>query len=145
MLNAILSIFKSKAAKLNDAAKDGDIAKIERLLNKGADPDGKKPKGETEGGFTPLHFAAVLGHADAIITLLNAGADLNARDQSGNTPLHGAARSGRPEAITALLDAGAHPNAKDNDGDTALDWITEDSPIHGTDAYWRLNDAKYNQ
>ena len=60
-------------------------------------------------------------------------------------PLHYAVFSGYPTAITALLDGGADPNARDENGKTALELIKEDSPIYGTDAYWRLNDAKYNQ
>ena len=61
------------------------------------------------------------------------------------TELHDGAKDGDIARITALLDAGADPNTRDKWGDTALDLITEDSPIYGTDAYWRLNDAKYNQ
>ena len=96
-------------------------------------------------GDIPLHDASLSGQPEAITTLLDAEANLNARNEYGLTPLHDAARYGTAAAITLLLDAGAHPNARDKWGDTALDLITEDSPIYGTDAYWRLNDAKYNQ
>ena len=49
-----------------------------------------------------------------IHTLLNAGANINARNREGNTPLHFAAGNGHTEAIRILLDAGADIDAKNN-------------------------------
>ncbi|MCY4300945.1 MAG: ankyrin repeat domain-containing protein [Aestuariivita sp.] len=42
-------------------------------------------------GYTPLHFAAHFGSAAAVITLLDAGADIAARCECSMTPLHWAA------------------------------------------------------
>ena len=66
----------------------------------------------SQGDF-PLHIAAFFGQTDSIATLLNAGADPNARVENGRAPLHNAAQKGRTEAIAALLAAGADPNARD--------------------------------
>ena len=38
-------------------------------------------------GFAPLHLAAQRGHRDAVIALLDAGADANVRDLKNRTPL----------------------------------------------------------
>lgn len=61
---------------------------------------------------TPLHLAARHSKDPTVIkALLNAGADLNARNKSNATPLHFAAMNECPAIITALLNAGANPNA----------------------------------
>ena len=69
---------------------------------------------------TPLHRAALEGNLDAITTLLNAGANPNARNKDGITSLHWAAIGGSPDAITTLLDAGANLKARNEDGLTSL-------------------------
>ncbi|KAL9083814.1 MAG: hypothetical protein Q9165_008373 [Trypethelium subeluteriae] len=60
---------------------------------------------------TPLCTAAANGSTDAIRLLLNAGADLHARNKYRNTPLMAAACEHHTEAVCALLAAGA--DAKD--------------------------------
>ena len=37
-------------------------------------------------GWTPLHYASLRGHAEAITALLAAGADKTIKDASGGTP-----------------------------------------------------------
>ena len=112
---------------------------VRACLRAGADPDVR-----TELGFAPLHHAAFLGHAAAVAALLEARADPGARDEDGFTPLRDAARHGHAAVIAALLDAGADPGARNEDGVTPFDLIPEDSPLIGTPAYWRLNDARWN-
>jgi ankyrin repeat protein len=70
-------------------------------------------------GFTPLHFAAQQQHADAAAVLIEAGADIEARNRFGNTPLWGAlfnVRDGDGEVVRTLLAAGADPDAVNNYG-----------------------------
>ena len=68
--------------------------------------------------LTPLHWAA--GHSpdpDVITFLLEAGADVKARNGLGYTPLHWAAAfSSNPDVITTLIKAGANVNARDGSG-----------------------------
>jgi hypothetical protein len=52
--------------------------------------------------------------------LIEAGADVNAKDDEGLTPLMIAAHYSTPEMVTLLIDAGADVNAKDDDGQTPL-------------------------
>ena len=79
-----------------------------------------------------------------VTVLLEAGADLNARDRFGQPPLHTAARSSKiPGIVTALLEAGADLNVRDQSDKTPGDMIPEDSPLRGSDVYWRLNDARF--
>jgi serine/threonine-protein phosphatase 6 regulatory ankyrin repeat subunit B len=52
--------------------------------------------------------------------LLNAGADINARDESGSTALQDASSGGHEQIVQTLLDAGSNVNARDGSGSTAL-------------------------
>ena len=54
--------------------------------------------------------------AEAITALINAGADIKARDKYGWTPLHIAARISTVEVVTALIAAGADIEARDGIG-----------------------------
>ncbi|MXX09384.1 MAG: ankryin, partial [Synechococcus sp. SB0667_bin_8] len=73
-----------------------------------------------------------------------AGADPNARAKGGVTPLHMAARlSETPAVVKVLLDAGADASAKTNKGKLPVELIPDDSPLRGTDVYWRLNEGRY--
>ena len=68
-------------------------------------------------GKTPLHLAAILGGPSTVQVLLNAGADVNARDGADQTPLHNAANS---SIVQVLLAAGADVNARDGNDRTPL-------------------------
>ena len=63
-----------------------------------------------EGGTTSLMLAAHSGDAAKVKTLLEGGANINARDYYGWTPLRYAVRQGNKEAVEALLDAKADIN-----------------------------------
>ena len=59
-------------------------------------------------GDTPLHVAAARGNKNIITILLEAGADINCRNQlTGDTPLHVAAAGGYLDIIKILLSNGA--------------------------------------
>ena len=49
------------------------------------------------------------------------------------------------ETGTALLEAGADPNARDNDGKRPFVYAEDNEQLKGTDAYWKLNDARFTR
>lgn len=79
---------------------------LDALVNTGLDPDTAN-----DDGFTALHAAAEVNHADAIPWLVAAGASLEARTRHGHAPLHVACGLGHREVAEALLEAGADPSA----------------------------------
>jgi hypothetical protein len=62
---------------------------------------------------TPLFWAAECGHPEVTRTLLDYGANENARDRDGMTPLHVASRGGHLEVVQMLLNHGADASACD--------------------------------
>jgi len=108
-----------RATPLTRAAEQGDLALIELLLARGADP------GRACGCLlreTPLFAAAVTGRADVVARLLAAGADPEAQTFVGQRALHAASMRGYIPVVQLLLAHGADPEARDRDGRTACDW-----------------------
>ncbi len=76
-------------------------------------------------GWTLLHFAAHQGRLPAVLQLLAAGADVNARDEGGLVPIHTAAANCHVDVLAALVEAGADVNAANQSGFTPLYWATQ--------------------
>lgn len=74
--------------------------------------------GQASGETMTLHDAAAANDTAGIITLLNAGADIDAQDKTGATPLLVATHQNNVQAALALIDAGADVNAKDSIDDS---------------------------
>jgi len=124
-------------------------------------------------GMTPLHLAAMNNSAPSVITaLIEGGADPDARNEFdftftashataeenlaasvmvsmigamiAVTPLHMAAwHNENPSVITALIEGGADPGARDEWGKTPFDYAEDNEALRGTEAYWRLNDGRF--
>ena len=71
-----------------------------------------------------LHWAARWNeNPDVLSTLIEAGAEVNARNGSDETPLHWAARWNKnPDIISTLIEAGAEVGAGDGSDETPLRW-----------------------
>ena len=105
---------------------NGDPEIVGILVAAGADVNATvRESSSTLGGLigssttdTPLiHYAAWVNENPAVIqVLLDAGANIHAKDDDGQTPLHYAARGNRNQAlIQVLLDAGADIEEKTDD------------------------------
>ena len=75
---------------------------------------------DKEHGKTPLHRAAERGHTEIAALLLEAKAEVDAKDKYGETPLHYAAQRQHTDAARLLLKKMADPNVKDAAGRTPL-------------------------
>ena len=99
--------------RLYHAAWKGWGSAITWLLEQGADVN----VGEPASGWTPLFGAALYGHLDAAVLLLDAGARVGDRDGGGSTALHCAAWNGRKSMCKLLLSRGASLDVRANDGE----------------------------
>ncbi len=109
---------------LQNAARSGDLAAINKELRNGTDanmPD--------KHGRRTLVQAAGNGHIEIVKALFLAGAEVDGSHIGGSdalsgevgwTPLMAAARSGLPQVVTLLLQAGANVNARNVRRETAL-------------------------
>lgn len=90
---------------LHLAAASGNIDTVKFLL---APPVSADPAAPRNNNFTPLHSAAMQGHAAVCKLLIDVGSPVNAQTApQGYAPLHSAAFAGHIEAIEVLLEHGA--------------------------------------
>lgn len=71
-------------------------------------------------GNTALHYAAEWELGTAVQTLIEKGADANAKNANGETPLLSAVKTNNTAIIDLLIKNGASINERDNLGSTAL-------------------------
>ena len=105
-----------------EAAALGDAARLCALL----DTEPQLVASWSPDGFTPLHYAAFFGTAEAVRVLVERGADLEATARNADVagyarPLHSAVAARRRETVEALLAAGADPSSERPGGGTPLD------------------------
>lgn len=101
--------------ELLEAVKRNDTARVQSLIEAGANVDAAD-----SNGFTPLILASVRGY-DAIVELLiRAGASVDTADNGDATPLLVASSKGRSSIVERLIQAGANIDAADSNGTTPL-------------------------
>ncbi|RSL38024.1 hypothetical protein CEP53_015253 [Fusarium sp. AF-6] len=75
--------------------------------------------------WTPLHYCAAKGNAEACKRLLRDEADVNARDLVDWTPLHLATANGHEDVVEVLIMKGAQIDARNWRGETPLHLAAE--------------------
>jgi ankyrin repeat protein len=135
-----LKILLDAGADINAVSKDGTVAymaaywnhptELDMLIARGANLEITSPDpGYWDHGCTALMAAANQGHAAIVETLLEAGADINAKMPDGSTALMLAAKESKEEAARALLEYNPDINVTDNDGWNCLHHIDENTPL----------------
>ena len=101
----------------------GHVNAVRLLLERGVGVNAVSVNGMRN---TPLHagLSGPMGIEGARL-LVEAGADVNARQHGGYGPLHSAANRGAIDLIDLLLDRGADPNAAAEDGRRPIDFARE--------------------
>ena len=88
---------------LHIGAEVGQGGTVRALLEAGANAESRNVNGSA-----PLHFAAMSGSVEAVVALVDHGADVNVREARwGQTPLMFAASRNRIPAIRTLIERGA--------------------------------------
>jgi len=133
-------IVTAKDLLIINAAKDGDLNKVKKLIKNGSNINAQRT-------FTPLELAVSRSHKDVIVFLIENGAKIkneflkeaaqnndidtvkllvangaDVKDTKYGVPLISAASDGNIALIKFLLDKGADVNATSQCGETALDW-----------------------
>jgi ankyrin repeat protein len=85
-------------------------------------------------GDTPLQLATKNNHADIVLKLIQAGADVNFAGRRNNTPLHIAAQNGYTEIVLKLIQAGANVNLADTWKNTPLHLAAENGHTETVEA-----------
>jgi len=99
-----------------EAAKQGDLAKIQALVGKNPDLVNAKDHNQR----TPLYIAAGAGHLKIVEYLIEEGADVNAWNDAHQNPLLSAAYYGHSEIVSLLLEKGAEYREQDVYGRNVL-------------------------
>ncbi|KAJ6788711.1 hypothetical protein PWT90_02433 [Aphanocladium album] len=115
--------------------------------------NGRNPRADNgEYNQTPLIWATKGGHRSVIETLLQNGADIEARDSTGRTSLAWAAKNGNKAVIELLLVRGANLETRDAKyGQTPLVWAIDNGheevvrQLLEADADLEVVDDAYNQ
>ncbi|MDB4292575.1 ankyrin repeat domain-containing protein [Maribacter sp.] len=96
------------------AVLSGNLDVVRQHIATGSDINGK----DAMSGATPLISAASFGKKDIAKALIDAGADLTAKNSDGATALHTAAFFCNVEIVQLLIDVKADKTAKNNFGMT---------------------------
>ena len=107
------------------AAASGNVDAVRTNIERGVEVNQRN-----DDGAALLTVAAIFGHDGVAALLIEAGAEVNAKNpQNGSTALHAAAFLGHAAVVRTLLAAGADPSLANDTGGTAiaaarLDWPT---------------------
>ena len=104
----------ASAVNIHEAAGAGDLDRVKQYITSGGDLNQKA------GGSTALLIAALMGHEEVAVALIDGGAEVDIANNDGNTALSTAAFLCHEGIVRALLAKGADVNRKNNNGDSAM-------------------------
>jgi len=109
----------SRNLELYNAAAQGNLAKIQELINSGGvDINWENPDSQEE---TPLYAASYLGKLDIVEALLDNGADINSLNKKLMTPLMIAIINHNTPVVKLLLQKGADMYKSNKWGESVFD------------------------
>merc|ERR1719487_977581 len=97
-----LASIQDSAVSLHDAAKKGDLQKVQEFMKDGKDVNAKDFKGVTALGYAVGH-----DQLSVVKVLIDAKANVTDVDSAGNSAVHFAAGYGRVKVLEHLLARGA--------------------------------------
>ena len=110
---------------LHIAVQHNNMEMIRALIAVGVDPNSHYHSYRLNHSFYPLDLAIRNGHIEAVIALIKAGANVNAKNKNNKTPLDkvisgfpriGIVEKNSMETAIVLIKAGAYISAQDKDG-----------------------------
>jgi len=110
-----LAAIQDSSVSLHDAAKRGDLQKIQEFLKDGKDVNSKDFKGVTALGYAVGH-----DQMSVVKVLIDAKANINDVDSAGNSAVHFAAGYGRVKILEHLLSRGANASKVNQMGLTPM-------------------------
>merc|ERR1719238_1034694 len=110
-----LTTIENTSVSLHDAAKRGDLQRIQEFLQDGKDVNAKDFK-----GVTPLGYAVGHDQLSVVKVLIDAKANVNDVDSAGNSAVHFAAGYGLVKVLEHLLARGANASKVNQMGMTPL-------------------------
>jgi len=105
---------------IHAAVISGNLTAVKQLIASGTDVDEPEPA----GGSSPLISAIVFDQTKIALALVDAGADVNFKNNEGSTPLHTAAFFCHTEVVKVLLQHGANKSIKNNAGALAIETVS---------------------
>jgi len=111
----MLTTIQAASVTLHDAAKNGDLAKIEEFLKAKKDVNARDMH-----GVTPLGYAVGHDKLPVVKALIDAKANMDEIDAVGNSAVHFAAGYNRVQVLNHLLSRGASAVKVNQAGMTAL-------------------------
>lgn len=114
LLNIQILSMSFTGIDLYKAAKRGDLETVQRVIRSGVSPDGTNDD-------PPLIIATFKGHPHIVKALIDAGANVNKKDNRGDTALILATMYNNLDIARSLIEAGADLDAKNIEGKTALE------------------------
>ncbi|XP_072905354.1 protein phosphatase 1 regulatory subunit 12A-like isoform X5 [Hemitrygon akajei] len=124
MEKMLKEVIKKQGIDVEVARKEEEQQMIQdarQWLNRGRVEDTRHPK----TGASALHVAAAKGYLEVTKLLIQAGFDVNSRDNDGWTPLHAASHWGKEEVCRLLVENLCDMQAVNKVGQTALDVADE--------------------